>query len=80
MLRRNYARRVGEKYKRIPCSQCGGLEYVTLPVDMHGRAMFYEDSGVVWYHDNYPCPSCHPEEWRVTPPRTDTPGHARPAC
>jgi hypothetical protein len=71
VIRKNYARLVATTFRRIPCNMCGDRRYVTLPVDHDGRCMFQEESGVVSYRDNYPCPSCHPEEWR-SPSKVNT--------
>lgn len=64
MTWKNYAALVASTFRQIPCSTCDGRRYVTLPVDNTGRCMFQEEAGVARFHDNYPCPSCHPEEWR----------------
>ena len=55
---------VAATFPKRTCRTCGGWEYVTLPEDRTGRVMLFHDSGVVARHDNYPCPTCHPEAWR----------------
>jgi hypothetical protein len=57
-----------DRPRRIKCSHCDDRQYVTLPVDTKGRCMFQEDSGVVQFHDLFPCPSCCPQDWKLPDP------------